>query len=106
MTNWSGPARGVIVVGVDFAKRLKQISETLGSPCEFLPVPLRQYPDRWSRSVAIEESAEGQALVWQTRSAVIGSDEPYALMIRTSRDIYNEGKRAVYNSYQIGRAHV
>ena len=33
------------------------------------------------------------------RGAVIGSDEPYALMIRTSRDIYNEGKKAVYNSY-------
>ena len=99
MTNWSGPARGVIIVGGDFAKRLKQISETLGNPCEFLPVSPQRYPDRWSKSVAIEESAEGQALVWQTRGAVIGTDTPYALMIRTSRDIYNEGKRAVYNSY-------
>ena len=99
MTNWSGPARGVIIIGVDFAKRLKQISETLGNPCEFLPVSPQRYPDRWSKSVAVEESAEGQALVWQTRGAVIGTDTPYALMIRTSRDIYNEGKKAVYNSY-------
>ena len=99
MTNWSGPARGVIIVGVDFAKRLKQISETLGNPCEFLPVPSQRYPDRWSKSVAVEESAEGQALVWQSRGAVIGVDTPYALMIRTSRNIYNEGKKAVYNSY-------
>jgi len=99
MTNWSGPARGVILIGVDFTKRLKQISETLGNPCEFLPVPPQHYPDRWSKNVTIEESAEGQALVWQTRGAVIGTDTPYALMIRTSRNIYNEGKKAVYNSY-------
>ena len=96
MTNWSGPARGVIIIGVDFAKRLKQISETLGNPCEFLPVPSQRYPDRWSKSVAVEESAEGQALVWQSRGAVIGVDTSYALMIRASRDIYNQGKKAVY----------
>jgi len=99
MTNWSGPAKGVILIGVDFSKLLKQISGLLGNPCEFLPVPYQQYPDRWSKSVAIEESAEGRALVWQSRGAVIGSGTPYALVIRTFRDIYNEGKKAVYNSY-------
>ena len=40
---------------MDFAKRLKQISETLGNPCEFIPVPSQRYPDRWSKSVAVEE---------------------------------------------------
>ena len=35
--------------------------------------------------------------MWQSRGAVIGVDTSYAMMIRASRDIYNQDKKAVYN---------
>lgn len=99
MTNWSGPSQGLIVFGVDFSKRLGQISETLGVACEFRPVPPQSYPDRWSKKVTVEEGPDGTASVWQMRGEVFGADSPYALMCRTPRYIYNEGKKAIYSSY-------
>ena len=99
MTNWGGPSQGLILIGVDFSKRLEQISETLGVPCGFFPIPSRKYPERWGKMVAVEEEKDGSASVWQMRGEVLGADSPYALMCRTPRYIYNEGKKAIYSSY-------
>ena len=99
MTNWGGPSKGQIIVGVNFPRKLQQISDNLGIPSEFLPVPIRTYPDRASNRVAVEESRGGYASVWQTRGEVVGADSSYALMCHTPRYIYNEGKKAVYSSY-------
>ena len=99
MTNWSGPPQGLLVVGVDFAKRLGQISESLGIMCEFLPVPSSVYPDRWSKQISVEETGGGFASVWQGRGEVIGAKSSYALMCRTPRYIYNEGKKSIYSSF-------
>lgn len=99
MTNWGGPSKGQIVVGVNFARKLQQISGSIGIPSVFLPVPNRTYPDRAGNQVAIEESRGGYASVWQRRGEVVGADSAYALVCRTPRYIYNEGKKAVYSSY-------
>lgn len=99
MTNWSGPSRGLVVAGIDFSKKLQEISENLGIPCEFVSVPGQEYPARWSGKVVIEQEADGKASVWQMRGEVLGAGSPYAVACRTPRHIYNEGKKAIYSSY-------
>lgn len=101
-TNWTGPSRGMIVAGVNFESALKNITRALDLPCRFLPISSPGDLAHISGDVVIQEADGnngGSATVWQKRGEVLGTSVPYALTFTSPRYIYNEGKRAVYNSY-------
>lgn len=98
-TNWTGTAQGTLLVGVDFSKKLSQLSELLFGSCVFVPesVPFAA-PERWNGTVYIHPSEKGKIAFCQRRGAVYGAI-PHVIRCTTERDIYDEGRTSMYGTY-------
>ncbi|NLL36750.1 MAG: EAL domain-containing protein [Fretibacterium sp.] len=99
MTNWSGPPRGHIFVGFNMNDKLRALSSFLDVSLTLVPVEPGRYPSSQSGEITLESEPDGMTSVWQMREDLLGPNLGYAIRMKTTRDIYNEGRRVIIHSY-------
>ena len=99
LTNRTGEARGLLLVGADFEKKEREIAASIGTSFTVEPSAEQEVPSRSSSSIRIEPTQQGLARIQQLRECPLSPTNSLIISFTAPRPIYDEGRNAVLNSY-------
>lgn len=98
LTNHMGSPRGFLLTGTILAAKIPEIAASLGTS---FSVARHENPDPLLETGAVEisSSPDGMAVVRQGRKRAFSQGVPLEVRLTAPRSIYDEGRRAIHQSY-------
>jgi len=96
LTNHMGPSRGFLLTGSALKKKIPEIAASLGTRFSVVPAPETAPAEG---SVEITTDSSGMATVRQRWQKFLDQAPPLEIRLTEPREIYTEGRRAIFHSY-------